>query len=331
MQYHTLPAPTSILHFLRPLRHFHQESKMQSAFVFIKPHAVTDAVKAEVEKKFGELGITILTQGSLSSEEIDEKKLIDQHYYAIASKATILTPDQLNVPADKFEAQFGLSWTDALATGRVFNALDGCKDLGITADQMDTEWGKCKKAGKMVKFGGGFYCGHICIDGKEPCYCFNGFFMSMRTKFTAPGLSIHYYQVEWPVEKISWSDFRGKVLGPTDPADAPTDSLRGIIMADWKKLGLASEPNTGDNGVHASASPFEATAELNNWLSQSFPDTKFGASLLAAGVSEATIKSWSVDPQVMIDGKKGSLFDSVEDMDAPDCLAKLTAINAENK
>jgi hypothetical protein len=33
----------------------------------------------------------------------------------------------------------------------------------------------------------------------------------------------------------------------------------------------------------------------------------------------------------MIDGKKGSLFDSVEDMDAPDCLAKLTAINAENK
>jgi hypothetical protein len=94
------------------------------------------------------------------------------------------------------------------------------------------------------------------------------------------------------VEKISWSDFRGKVLGPTDPADAPTDSLRGIIMADWKKLGLASEPNTGDNGVHASASPFEATAELNNWLSQSFPDTKFGASLLAAGVSEATIKSY---------------------------------------
>jgi hypothetical protein len=59
----------------------------------------------------------------------------------------------------RFEAQFGLSWTDALATGRVFNALDGCKDLGITADQMDTEWGKCKKAGKMVKFGGGFYCG----------------------------------------------------------------------------------------------------------------------------------------------------------------------------
>lgn len=113
----------------------------------------------------------------------------------------------------------------------------------------------------------------------------------MRTKFTAPGLSIHYYQVEWPAEKLSWADFRGKVLGPTDPAEAPADSLRGIIMADWKKLGLAAEPNTGDNGVHASASPFEAAAEFNNWLSLSFSDTTFGASLLAAGVPEEVIKA----------------------------------------
>eukprot|EP00038_Savillea_parva_P016755 m.17919 g.17919 ORF g.17919 m.17919 type:complete len:320 (-) comp3548_c0_seq1:1202-2161(-) len=303
---------------------------MQSAFVFIKPHAVTDKVKAEVEKKFGDLGINILSQGSLASEVIDEKKLIDQHYYAIASKATILKPDQLNVPADKFEAQFGKTWTDALATGRVFNALDGCADLGLTASQLDTEWGKCKKAGKMVKFGGGFYCGLIEIEGKEPAYIFNGFFMSMRTKFTAPGLSIHYYQVEWPIEKLSWADFRGKVLGPTDPADAPADSLRGIIMAQWKELGLEAEPNTGDNGVHASASPFEALAEFNNWLSKDFKDCAFGAELLKAGVPEDTIKAWTVDPQVLVDGKKGSLFDAVEDTDAPDCLGKLVAIHKEN-
>ena len=49
----------------------------------------------------------ILAEGSLTSEEIDSKKLIDQHYYAIASKATILKPAELNVPEDKFKAQFG--------------------------------------------------------------------------------------------------------------------------------------------------------------------------------------------------------------------------------
>ena len=49
--------------------------------------------------------------------------------------------------ACRFEAQFGLSWSDALAGGRVFNALDGCAALGITADELDAEWGKAKKVG----------------------------------------------------------------------------------------------------------------------------------------------------------------------------------------
>jgi hypothetical protein len=45
-----------------------------------------------------------ITRCRLTAEQIDEGKLIDQHYYAIASKATILKPEQLNVPADKFKA-----------------------------------------------------------------------------------------------------------------------------------------------------------------------------------------------------------------------------------
>ena len=38
----------------------------------------------------------------------------------------------------------------------------------------------------------------------------------------------------------SWGDFRAKVLGPTDPADAPLDSLRGVIAANWEALGPPS-------------------------------------------------------------------------------------------
>lgn len=73
-----------------------------SAFVFIKPHAVTDAAKALVKLKLAEEGIAVVREGSLGAAEIDAKQLIDQHYYAIASKATILKPHQLNVPAEKF-------------------------------------------------------------------------------------------------------------------------------------------------------------------------------------------------------------------------------------
>ena len=83
---------------------------------------------------------------------------------------------------------------------------------------------------------------------------------AMRSKFVGDA-SIYYFEVEWPSTKMSWSDFRGKFLGPTDPANAPDGSLRKEILIKYKDLGLTSEPNQGDNGVHASASPFEGLAE----------------------------------------------------------------------
>jgi hypothetical protein len=59
---------------------------MNSAFVFIKPHAVTEATKTLVKEGLVAAGLRITAEGSISAEEIDSKKLIDQHYYAIASK-----------------------------------------------------------------------------------------------------------------------------------------------------------------------------------------------------------------------------------------------------
>jgi len=294
-----------------------------SAFVFVKPHAVTDNVKALVSETLAKNNIKVLKEGTIKSEEIDEKKLIDQHYYAIASKATILKPHELNVPQDKFKDQFGLTWNEALEKGNVVNALDACKRLDVSPDDMDKQWGVTKKAGKLIKFGGGFYCGLVEFEGKEPLYVFNGFFMAMRNKFTAPGLSIYYYSVEWDSDALSWADFRGKVLGPTDPAEAPTDSLRGMVLAKWQDLGLEAEPNVGDNGVHASASPFEALAERNNWLGVPLTEDPYGKELLSAGLSEATLKEWSVDPQV----KGKSVFDQLEDMNSADCTQKCVELS----
>jgi hypothetical protein len=225
-----------------------------------------------------------------------------------------LKPNQLPVPADKFYKEFGIKWEDALQQGLVFNAIDACKHLDIDSAQLDAAWGPAKKC----KFGGGFYCGLVSIPGKPPVYVFNGFFMSMRAAYVKPGTSIHYYVVEFEPSTLSWSDFRGKVLGPTDPKDAPVGSLRGEILADWKKLGLAYAPNTGDNGVHASASPFEGLAERMNWLKAPIAKDPFGAKMLAAGISAKTIDAWSVDPQV----KGKSLFDQLEDLDSNECIAK---------
>jgi len=76
------------------------------AFVFIKPHAVTKDVRDLVENELQRCG-RIIQQGSISAEDIDSKNLIDQHYYAIASKAVLLKPRELPVPADKFQEKFG--------------------------------------------------------------------------------------------------------------------------------------------------------------------------------------------------------------------------------
>lgn len=151
--------------------------------------------------------------------------------------------------------------------------------------------------------------------------------MSMRSAYTRPPAKLHYFTVQWPSDSLSWEAFRGRVLGATDPKTAAPGSLRRTILDQWKTLGLASSPNVGDNGVHASASPFEALAERMNWLSAKIEEDEFGRGMLAAGVSADTIKSWTTDPQVTFDGKKGSLFDYLEDLDAPEVLKKVQHIN----
>lgn len=303
-----------------------------AAFVFIKPHAATDKVKELAKRTLESKGIKILAEGSLSGETIDEKKLIDKHYYAIAEKATIKKPSELNVPNDKFKEQFGIDWKAALDSGKVFNALDGCKELGVDAEGMAAVWKAAQDGKKLVKLGGGFYCGLVKSGDKE-LYIMNGFFMSMRSKFTKPGSQIYYYNVEWDSKDLSWADFRGKVLGPTDPKLAPEDALRGMILKDWKDLGLTTEPNVSDNGMHASASPFEGLAERANWLQAAVKDDVFGKQLVDAGMAEAMIKDWSVDPQVVIDsdGKKASIFDQLEDIDSSACAEKLMSLSKLNK
>lgn len=312
------------------------EAKFQcttnQAFIFLKPHAAEDScvenVKKVVEQKLKEAGVAI--NGDcvvIDSKQIDKEQLIDTHYYAIASKATLKKPNELNVPADKFEAKFGVAWEKALADGLCYNAIDGAKELGVDAAGLELIWRQTKKDKTIIKFGGGFYCAQI--QGK---YVFNGFFMSMRDKYVADGKKIVAYSVTWDEANLSWEDFRNKVLGPTDPSTAPADSLRGAIYADWEKLGLASLPDTGDNGVHASASPYEALAEHMNWLKMDPEACAFGQSMLKSGISKDTIKAWSVDPQVKTDasGKMGSCFDAMEDMNSLACLGKAVQLNLLN-
>jgi nucleoside diphosphate kinase len=159
-------------------------------------------------------------------------------------------------------------------------------------------------------------------------YVINGFYMSMRQVYTQADASIHWFDVEFDSKDMSWADFRGQVLGATDPANAVSGSLRRSILDGYQGLGLTAQPNVGLNGVHASASPFEALAERLNWLQASVSSDSFGQALLAGGLSEARIQEWKKDPQVTtLDGKKGSLFDQLEDKSVEECLATMQSLD----
>jgi nucleoside diphosphate kinase len=166
------------------------------------------------------------------------------------------------------------------------------------------------------------------ITSDQPIFVINGFYMSMREKYTKKDVCVHYYLVEWDSVQLSWEDFRAKVLGATDPATADSGSLRRVIYDRWEELGLAACPDVGENGMHGSASPFEAMAERMNWLGETLEKDKFAKTLSAAGVKKTLITDWTKDPQVEVPGQDGkvSLFDSLEDMNSDECLAKALKI-----
>lgn len=128
---------------------------LNSAFVFIKPHANTEKVHNMVVEKLENAGISILSQLDIGGEEIDQKRLIDQHYYSIASKATILPANKIPVPLELFEETYGESWENVLSDGRACNAVEACKRFECNTDDLNKAWNRVS----AVKLGGGFYCG----------------------------------------------------------------------------------------------------------------------------------------------------------------------------
>ncbi|CAK0899561.1 unnamed protein product, partial [Prorocentrum cordatum] len=291
-----------------------------SAIVFIKPHAVTASVQELVQTTLNNRGVSIVSSGRIGAETIDREGLIDIHYGAIAARALKIKPCDLVVqpgPKADFEKLFGIPWERALVKGLVFNARDAASELGMGPLELSEECGKTKRGVDQLKFGGGFYVAKV-----RSVYVVNGFYEGMRAKFTAPGTCIQYFEVEWDPASLPWEKFRGEVIGATNPREAAVGSIRNTIFQRWEALGLGAEPDTGDNAVHASASPFEGLAEKANWLSAEVSEDPLGKALSEAGLGQGMIKDWMQDPAVFFDGKRQSLFDLLEDLDSDACVQK---------
>ena len=142
---------------------------------------------------------------------------------------------------------FGEKWDDVIAAGKVYNAKDGAEKLGVDGAGLDKKWSQLKRGTDLIKFGGGFYCGKV-----DDIYVMNGFYMQMRSAYTNPGEKIHWYTVSWPADSLSWEDFRGTVLGATDPSAAPVGSaIRSLILRDPPADVANLSPHFGCDGTTA--------------------------------------------------------------------------------
>ena len=153
-----------------------------------------------------------------------------------------------------------MPWAAAIEQGRVLNATAAAERLGLDGEGLELEWRKLTKDVDLIKFGGGFYCGKL-SDAAGEFYVINAFYIAMRSIFTTPPAAIYWYSVEWDSSAISWADFRGKVLGATDPTAAPEGSIRRAIFDQWEALGLEACPNTGDNGGERGREPAGAVVD----------------------------------------------------------------------
>ena len=242
-----------------------------------------------------------------------------------ASKATLIPGANVPVPIDKFRDAFGEDWS--AVKDRALNAQQACDLWGWTPAQLQEAWKSSST--QVVKLGGGFYCGRMMSPNEDnsqtPYYIFNGFFLTLRQQFVEPGKSVYCWHVEWEADDLSWKDFRQRLIGTTDPATAAPGSLRRILYDQYERFGLSGPPDKGQNGVHGSASPWEGLVECANWWNLSYEETALGRSLLDTS-ARSLLDAWSKDPTVVVDaatGQRGSLFDTLEELNADDCLVEM--------
>mmetsp|Transcript_8621 Transcript_8621/g.12529 ORF Transcript_8621/g.12529 Transcript_8621/m.12529 type:complete len:340 (-) Transcript_8621:166-1185(-) len=303
-----------------------------SAFVFIKPHAHSDAVKTLVHEKLKSIpSLTILAEIDLAGSRINSKKILDVHYYGIAKIATLTQPCDLpNFPEGKFNASFSETWKEVKNLKRAVNSREARSRFSCTGSELAAAWKVAEKDGRVFKLSPDISVGLISVNHKEPLYVFNGFFSEMRDKYIGEDAVVHGYDIEWDANECNWKDFRSGVVGCKDPGKAEKGSLRREIFDRYKELGLSSPPDTNDNCIHASASPLEGIAEKKNWMSKQIIDDKFGRALLSQGLTQKLlVDKFFKNPDVDIPnqmGKKGSLFALVEDMDAKECLDNLISV-----
>ena len=283
---------------------------VNTALVFVKPHAATDACEKFVVDHLAQAGVRVVRSGVKLADEIESEKLIDQHYGSLARLAMEVQPADMDLSSKAtaaFAETFGVEWSAAL--GSMLRNDEAMAKLGVDGVALEPMW----RSGTQCKLAPGTYVSRL-AGTAEPTYTINGFYPAMRQQFVEAGAEVRYLVCEFEEAEVSWARFRREVIGATNPAEAAAGSARAKLLARWQELGLGAEPSYGQNGVHASAGPLEGLKERCVWSGASLATDALAAQLVAGGLPLPTLEEWLRDnPVVTLGGETDKIFDLTEE------------------
>ena len=292
--------------------------------MYIEPHANNFTTQTFVRDYLKEKNFIITLEGEFDADYMTKAACIDKQYADMA-RTSLTSPTKLDLPEEKleeFEKVFGITWESALEAKRVLGVTDAAELLDLSDTELSAVWIdiSLKNPSKILKLERSVYCCLVDnISDKEPIFSINGFFMGMRSEYTTPPASVHYFLVEWSSSMFDWSHYRSKIIGSCNPYEADEQSLRGLIAQQWLNLRQDHPLDAMHNAIHASSSAFESCTERSIWFKNPIEkDTMFGQKLISSGIPPHILKEWALNPRIF----DKCVFDYMMELDSAECIAK---------
>ena len=107
------------------------------ALVFVKPHAATPKVLDLVPSFLEEKGLVVERSGSVKAEQIEQQKIIDEHYKAIAQVGMERDMRKLALEevSEKFSV-YGTSVEKAIQSGELCSAVTALEILKVDPSEL---------------------------------------------------------------------------------------------------------------------------------------------------------------------------------------------------
>ncbi len=304
---------------IKEIKKYEPIEKKNELLFFVKPEVLGETVKLEkifelIFEKMKEFSVEIESISILGGKYLEKYDIMAKHY-GVINKIARNGKDEINEQAKKkFKEIFGKDIEEVEVYGG-FQFLE--KYPEFTPFTLNVLW----ENNENKKLASGTYCEQIKL-GEKYVYILNGFHPYQLKYFTDENKFLIVMIVS---SDTNWKELRRKFIGATNPEEAEKGSLRREFLERKDELGIPVI-SQGYNGVHLSAGPVEALAEILRFGGNYEKGEKMKISDCLIGkkflehFEEETIKRFLENPKVEYDGRKESVFDLTEEKDVEEAI-----------